>query len=68
MLKKISLSESIPPPMTWRDNFTPEEGKTFGAQLSARLERLPAARPLWLIIFALAMGGWFEVYDVFLTA
>ncbi len=68
MLKKISLSESIPPPMTWRDNFTPEEGKAFGAQLSARLERLPAARPLWLIIFALAMGGWFEVYDVFLTA
>ena len=68
MSKKISLSQSLPPPMAWRDNFTPEEGKVFGAQLSARLERLPAARPLWLIIFALALGGWFEVYDVFLTA
>ncbi|HBR4785462.1 TPA: MFS transporter [Klebsiella pneumoniae] len=68
MLKKLSLSESLPPPMHWRENFTPEEGKAFGAQLSARLERLPAARPVWLIIFGLALGGWFEIYDVFLTA
>ena len=61
MLKKLSLSESLPPPMHWRENFTPEEGKAFGAQLSARLERLPAARPVWLIIFGLALGGWFEI-------
>ncbi|WP_144107621.1 MFS transporter [Paraburkholderia sp. BCC1886] len=36
--------------------------------MSARLDRLPASRPVWLLIAALALGGWFEIYDMFLTA
>lgn len=67
MLKK-TVSTSLPPPMSWRENMSSEERRTFGAHLSARLERLPSARPVWLIICALALGGWFELYDVFLTA
>ncbi|HXZ09745.1 MAG TPA: MFS transporter, partial [Paraburkholderia sp.] len=37
-------------------------------QISARLDRLPPSAPVWLLIAALAMGGWFEIYDMFLTA
>lgn len=44
---------------------TPEE---LARRMSARLDRLPASRPVWLLIGALALGGWFEIYDMFLTA
>jgi putative MFS transporter len=37
-------------------------------QISARLDRLPPSAPVWLLIGALALGGWFEIYDMFLTA
>jgi MFS transporter, putative metabolite:H+ symporter len=37
-------------------------------QISARLDRLPPSAPVWLLIAALALGGWFEIYDMFLTA
>lgn len=36
--------------------------------ISARLDRLPASRPVWLLVCALALGGWFEIYDMFVTA
>jgi putative MFS transporter len=48
-----------------RVTFTPEE---LVRHMSARLDRLPASRPVWLLIGALALGGWFEIYDMFLTA
>lgn len=38
------------------------------AQIAARLDRLPASRPIWMLVLSLALGGWFEIYDMFLTA
>ncbi|WP_279026460.1 MFS transporter [Gibbsiella quercinecans] len=67
-MTKHSALTFLPPPMAWHNNMAAEELQHFGAQLSARLDRLPAARPVWLVIAALALGGWFEVFDVFLTA
>ncbi|HEV3428017.1 MAG TPA: MFS transporter [Paraburkholderia sp.] len=45
--------------------MTPE---VHARQISARLDRLPPSAPVWLLIGALALGGWFEIYDMFLTA
>lgn len=33
----------------------------------ARLDRLPATRHIWMIVFLLSLGGCFEFYDLFMT-
>jgi putative MFS transporter len=38
------------------------------AELVARLDRLPGSRSLWIMILTLALGGFFEYYDIYLTA
>src|SRR5271154_3271433 len=38
------------------------------ASIAARLERLPATRGFWRRIILLSLGGFFEFYDMFLTA
>lgn len=35
------------------------------AGIAARLDRLPASRSLWIMVCLIALGGWFEFYDVF---
>ncbi|NHL65986.1 MFS transporter [Burkholderia ambifaria] len=37
-------------------------------RINARIDRLPATRSLWMLVFILSIGGWFEFYDLFLTA
>jgi putative MFS transporter len=37
------------------------------ALLTARLDRLPGSRHLWGLILCLALGGFFEMFDLFLT-
>jgi putative MFS transporter len=37
-------------------------------QINARIDRLPATRSVWMLIFMLSIGGWFEFYDLFFTA
>ena len=36
--------------------------------ISARIDRLPATRSIWMLVFLLSIGGWFEFYDLFFTA
>jgi putative MFS transporter len=36
--------------------------------IAARLERLPGSRTLWGVITLIALGGFFEHYDLFMTA
>jgi putative MFS transporter len=38
------------------------------ATIAARLERLPAGRALWTRVFLLSLGGFFEFYDMFMSA
>jgi MFS transporter, putative metabolite:H+ symporter len=40
----------------------------YAAILSARLDRLPAAGPIWRLIVLLSLGGCFEMYELGLTA
>jgi MFS transporter, putative metabolite:H+ symporter len=38
------------------------------ASIAARLERLPPGRALWTRVILLSLGGFFEFYDMFLSA
>lgn len=37
------------------------------AAISARLDRLPASRHIWVLVVLLSLGGLFEFYDLFMT-
>jgi putative MFS transporter len=37
------------------------------ASITARLDRLPATRQVWLMVILLSLGGFFEFYDLFFT-
>ena len=37
------------------------------AEISRRLESLPASAYLWRLVILLSLGGCFEIYDLFLT-
>ncbi|MDE2335341.1 MAG: MFS transporter [Rhodospirillales bacterium] len=37
-----------------------------GAQILARLDRLPSTRSIWLLVGLLSLGGMFEFYDLFM--
>src|SRR4051794_13630607 len=42
-------------------------GARAQAEISARLDRLPATRHVWKLIGLLSIGGFFEFYDLFFT-
>ncbi|MFP5407170.1 MAG: MFS transporter, partial [Gammaproteobacteria bacterium] len=37
------------------------------AGISARMDRLPATRHLWTVVFLISLGGFFEIYDLIFT-
>ena len=38
-----------------------------GAEISARMDRLPITRHLWMLVFLISLGGFFEIYDLIFT-
>jgi MFS transporter, putative metabolite:H+ symporter len=48
--------------------ITSEVAADRGAELEARLDRIPATPYLWKLIALLALGGFFEFYELFMTA
>jgi putative MFS transporter len=41
---------------------------TPAAMITARIDRLPATRHVWIMVLLIALGGCFENYDLFFTA
>jgi putative MFS transporter len=37
------------------------------AGISARMDRLPTTRYLWMLVLLISLGGWFEIYDLIFT-
>ncbi|MEJ8822768.1 MFS transporter [Variovorax humicola] len=40
---------------------------TSAAAITARMDRLPTTRHLWLLVFLISLGGFFEIYDLIFT-
>ncbi|MEX3982233.1 MFS transporter [Paraburkholderia sp. EG287A] len=38
-----------------------------GAEISARMDRLPITRHLWMLVLLISLGGFFEIYDLIFT-
>src|SRR5215467_218285 len=42
-------------------------GDASAAGISARMDRLPTTRYLWMLVLLISLGGWFEIYDLIFT-
>jgi len=51
-------------PAAQRDGIDPIRA----AEISARIDRLPAVATIWRLVALLSIGGFFELYDLFQTA
>ena len=40
---------------------------TPAAEITARLDRLPMTRHMWMLVLLISLGGWFDTYAIFLT-
>ena len=40
---------------------------TPAAEITARLDRLPMTRHMWILVLLISLGGWFDTYAIFLT-
>ncbi|MDE1007036.1 MAG: MFS transporter [Paraburkholderia fungorum] len=48
--------------------MTPGHTSESASGISRRLDQLPATRPVWMLVLLVSIGGWFEFYDLFMTA
>jgi putative MFS transporter len=54
--------------MATTSDFTTPGSATSAGSIAARLDRLPSARHIWLLVTLISLGHCFEIYDLFLTA
>ncbi len=40
---------------------------TPASEITARLDRLPMTKHLWVLVLLISLGGWFDTYAIFLT-
>lgn len=40
---------------------------TPAAEITARLDRLPMTKHIWMLVLLISLGGWFDTYAIFLT-
>lgn len=45
-----------------------QESISSAAAITARLDRLPGSRHIWMLVVLLSIGGCFELYDLLMTA
>jgi MFS transporter, putative metabolite:H+ symporter len=62
-MQRIITAED--PPFASLDEVT--TNLRAAAALSARMDRLPVTRHLWILVLLISLGGFFEVYDLIFT-
>jgi MFS transporter, putative metabolite:H+ symporter len=67
-MKQTLTAGAIPEPARTASSVRAETDRDVAARdIVARLDRLPATRHIWTIVFLLSLGGSFEFYDLFMT-
>ena len=51
-----------------KDTLSGQGAGLYAGEVAARLDRLPFTRTLWRFVTLIALGGVFELYDLFMTA
>jgi MFS transporter, putative metabolite:H+ symporter len=67
-MKQTLTAGAMPEPArTAPSTMIDAEHDVAARAIVARLDRLPATRHIWKIVFLLSLGGSFEFYDLFMT-
>lgn len=67
-MKQTLTAGAIPESARTTPTVRAETDRDIAARdIVARLDRLPATRHIWMIVFLLSLGGSFEFYDLFMT-